>query len=170
MSAYATAAYSYASILYKENTQKGIGRIQAAIGIGPIVCLVSSSFIFKWFGFFVTFAVIATGLLIVSICIILFVPELKNPEEEVQEEGKRRSLKSGYIFTDFRIIGTFMNTCLAMALIDAPSSLVADRFEEFDLPEYLKGLTFLFSNIPFTITSLLLHRLAKNNNIRRIIL
>lgn len=49
-----------------------------------------------------------------------------------------------------------------MFLIDAPSPLVADRFADFDLPEYLKGLTFLFSNIPFTLVSLFVHRVVKS--------
>ena len=51
-----------------------------------------------------------------------------------------------------------------MTLINAPSALVADRFEEFDMPEWLKGLTFLFSNIPFTITSLLLHKFSSSKS------
>lgn len=50
-----------------------------------------------------------------------------------------------------------------MILINAPSVMVADRFSDFKLPEYLKGLTFLFSNIPFTITSLLLHRFSHSS-------
>jgi len=49
-----------------------------------------------------------------------------------------------------------------MLIIDAPSPLVSDRFADFELPEYMNGLTFLFSTIPFTIVSLLLHKVTKN--------
>ena len=91
---------------------------------------------------------------------------IKNLEEE--DESKSQNTfshldKSSYIFWDFRIIAGILNSALAMMLIDAPSSLVADRFSEFDMPEYLKGLTLLFSTIPFTIVSLLLHRLTKTS-------
>ena len=92
---------------------------------------------------------------------------MHNFKEEAQESQEVKPIKSKYIFYDLRIIGAFLNAGIAMALINAPSSLVADRFEEFDMPEWLKGLTFLFSNIPFTIVSLLLHRFSTSTTSNR---
>jgi len=164
MSLFMTASYSLVTILYKENTQKGIGRIQASIGIGPIVWLIGSSFIFKWFGFFVTFSLLACILVLICIVIFIWINNSLEDDPNSKYEGVFNHLKkSNYIFRDWRIIAAILNAALAMLLIDAPSSLVADRFGEFDLPEYLKGLTFLFSTIPFTIVSLLLHRLTKTS-------
>lgn len=36
-SVFSTTSYSFVVILYKENVQMGIGRIQSSIGIGPII-------------------------------------------------------------------------------------------------------------------------------------
>ena len=157
MSLYMTTAYSFVAILYKENVSKGIGRIQSAIGIGPIIWLVSSSLIFKWFGYFITFTVLS--LVFGVICLAIFI-WVHNFQVESQESHETKPIKSKYIFFDWRIIGVFISAGIAMTLINAPASLVADRFEDFDMPEWLKGLTFLFSNIPFTIVSLLLHKIS----------
>ncbi|CAI2367637.1 unnamed protein product [Moneuplotes crassus] len=171
MSTYTTACYSYASILYKENTQKGMGIIKASLGIGPIVSLVVSSFIFKWFGFFTTFATISVGLLINTLAIAIFVKEIKDEKSSTNATDivSKRSFKSLYIFADARIFGTVINVFFAMTLIDSLAPLMADRLDEFGIPEYLKGLTFLLSNIPFTLTSLLLHIFAKEIRTKRII-
>ena len=163
MSLYMTTSYSLVTILYKENTQKGIGRIQSSIGIGPIVWLILSSFIYKLFGYFVTFTVLSCTLALTFVLILVWIKNLEEEDESKSQNTFSHLDKSSYIFWDFRIIAGILNSALAMMLIDAPSSLVADRFSEFDMPEYLKGLTLLFSTIPFTIVSLLLHRLTKTS-------
>jgi hypothetical protein len=164
MSLYTTTWYSYAAILYKENPQKGIGRIQASIGIGPIICLVGSSFIYKWFGYFATFTILSGLLFVTWIAIFIWILEIEEEHQHGNQQNvdEKHKFKSAYIFLDFRIISAAWSALIAMFLIDAPSPLVADRFEDFDLPEYLKGLTFLFSNIPFTLVSLFVHRIVKS--------
>ena len=102
MSLYMTTSYSYVSILYKENVGKGIGRIQSAIGIGPIIWLVSSSLIFKWFGYFVTFAFLSWIFGVICVAILIWV---NNFQEESVDSKEVKPIKSRYIFFDLRIIG-----------------------------------------------------------------
>lgn len=186
-SVFTTTSYSFVVILYKDNIQKGIGRIQSSIGVGPIIWLVGSSFIFKWLGYFATFAVMAFAWAIIFVIILVWIKDLKEETEENIDESNHKHqdnrllvnnspiqtleinettkavFKSKYLFWDPRIITGISSAALAMILINAPSVLVADRFSDFNLPEYLKALTFLFTGIPFTITSLLLHRFTHSN-------
>ena len=169
MSTYSTAAYSYALILYKENTQKGISRIQAALGIGPILSLVANSIIFKLFGYFVTFSVLAAALIVVSILITIFVEEIKDEklQTETNLEIQQQKFKSWYIFSDFRVISGFFNVFLAMIIVNSPASLVSNRLDYYNLQEYLKLLTFLLVNVPFVIVSLLIHRFTKSTSLKK---
>ena len=121
-----------------------------------------SSFIYKLFGYFLTFAILSCTLVLTFVLVLVWIENLKEDESKFQNTFGHLD-KSSYIFWDFRILACILNAALAMMFIDAPSSLVADRFSEFDMPEYLKGLTFLFLTVPYTIVCLLLHRLTKTS-------
>ena len=130
-----------------------------------------SSFIYKLFGYFVTFTVISCALAFTFLLILVWIQNFQEESEEKYQNTFSHLEKSSYIFLDFRILAGMLNAALAMTLIDAPASLVADRFGDFDMPEYLKGLTLLFSTIPFTIVSLLMHRLTRTSyKLKRIVI
>ena len=170
-SLYVTTSYSLVTILYKENTQKGIGGIQSSVGIGPIIWLILSSFIYKFFGYFVTFTVIACALAVTFLLILVWIKSLKEEDEHKFQNTFSHLEKSSYIFWDFRIIACLINVAFAMIILDAPSSLIADRLDDFNVSEYLKGLTLLFSAIPFTIVSLLLHKITSTSyKLKRIVI
>jgi MFS family permease len=63
---------------------------------------------------------------------------------------------------------TLVAVMLTMFLINGPSALIAERYADFDVANYKKGLFLLCTSVPFTFTSLLLHFLTEKINKRAV--
>ena len=151
-------AYTATSQYFENQSSLAFGIVKSSFGLGPMCTLFFLGFIFNYVGLFWTYTILGALTMILSPLNFLALTAIKPPTEA---SGDPQKINIWILFTNIKILICFFSVVMAMLIINGPSPLVSGKYEQFDVEEYVKGYLLLCTNVPFTVTSLLLHFVLK---------